>query len=163
MDQPPPDTDSRHPADVVNAMVEHVIDLVQTWTVWDGTRYDVEVEGEDVPRIYTPHKAVRRVCDHLLDHLAEIQARAAGQPTEPDRWHGSLVTTPADVAAFTGDDRDEAVSRLQRLGQMWDLQLRAMTDSQLDARDGEAWSPRQVAFHVSESAFYADTVGRLPR
>jgi hypothetical protein len=105
-----PATDDRHPADVVVAMVEHVLGLAATWTRWDGTPAVVPVEGEP-PRAYTPHMAVRRVADHLLDHLAEVEARLAGQPTEPDRWHGSMVTTPADLAPFTADDLDEARSR----------------------------------------------------
>ena len=60
-----PATDARHPADVVVAMVEHVLGLAATWTRWDGTPAVVPVEGEP-PRTYTPHKAVRRVADHLL-------------------------------------------------------------------------------------------------
>ena len=98
-----PATDARHPADVVAAMVEHVLGLASTWTRWDGTPTVVPVEDEP-PRTYTPHKAVRRVADHLLDHLAEVEARLAGQPTVPDHWHGSMVTTPADLATFTADD-----------------------------------------------------------
>jgi hypothetical protein len=66
-------------------------------------------------RIYTPHKAIRRVADHLVDNLAELEARLAGYPTEPDTWHGSMVTTPADLATFTAEDLDEARSRLRRL------------------------------------------------
>lgn len=157
-----PAVDARHPADVVTAMVDHVLQLAATWPRWDGTPIEVPVEGED-PRIYTPQKAVRRVADHLLDHLAEIEARVAGQPTEPDAWHGSMITTPADLAPFTHEDLSEATSRLRRLAQLWDLRLRALSDEQLDAPGGTAWTLRQVAFHVTESAFYADSVGASPR
>ncbi len=156
-----PAVDERHPAVVVNAMVEHVLELAQTWPRWDGTPAEVPVEGEP-PRTYTPHKAVRRVADHLLDHLAEVEARVAGRPTEPDAWHGSMVTTPADLAAFTSEDLDEARSRLRRLAQIWDVRLSALSAEQLDAANGSAWSLRQVAFHVTESAFYADSIGALP-
>jgi len=148
-----------HPADAVAAMVEHVLALAETWPRWDGTPAEVAVEGEEQPRVYAPHKAVRRVCDHLLDHLAEIDARLAGRPTEPDRWHGSLVTTPADLAPFTPADVDEARSRLRRLAVMYDIRLRPLPDERLDARDDDAWSLREVALHVTESAFYADAVG----
>jgi hypothetical protein len=44
---------------------------------------------------------MRRVADHLVDHLAELEARLVGWTTEPDAWHGSMVTTPGDLAAFT--------------------------------------------------------------
>ena len=155
-----PSVDDRHPADVVTAMIDHVLELAATWPRWDGELIEVPVDGE-AARMYTPHKAVRRVADHLLDHLAELEARVAGVPTEPDQWHGSMVTTPADLATFTNDDVDEARSRLLRLGQLWDVRLRTLSADQLDARTGNEWTLRQVAFHVAESAFYADSVGDL--
>jgi hypothetical protein len=162
MTDPAPDTDRRHPADVVSAMVDHVLNLAETWPRWDLQPIEVPVQGEP-PRIYTPHKAVRRVADHLLDHLAEIEARLAGRSTEPDRWHGSMVTTASDLAPFTPDDLDEARSRLCRLALIWDVRLRSLTDQQLDEPGGESWTLRQVAFHVADSAFYADSVGALAR
>lgn len=143
-------------------MVRHVLDLAATWPRWDGNPIEVAVEGEDC-RIYTPHKAIRRVADHLVDHLAELEARLAGIPTEPDAWHGSMITTPADMAPFTEEDLEEARSRLRRLAQIWVARLGSLSDEQLDASDGEAWTLRQVAFHVAESAFYAQSVGALPR
>ena len=155
-----PMTDDRHPAEVVTSMVEHVLDLAATWSNWNGTPITVEVGGE-APRSYTPHKAIRRVTDHLIDHLAELEARLSGQEPESDSWHGSFVTTEADLAPFTVKDFDEARSRVRRLALIWDARLRSLTEEQLDRADGESWTLRQVAFHVSESAFYADSVGRL--
>lgn len=160
MTNPRPPVDDRHPADVVTAMIAHVLTLASTWPLWDGTPIEVAIDGEP-SRSYTPHKAMRRVTDHLLDHLAEVEARVAGQPTEPDAWHGSVVTTPADLAAFTAADYDEAASRLRRLANIWDIRLRALTNDQLDATNGDAWTLREVAFHLTESAFYADSVGIL--
>ena len=150
-----PLTDDRHPAEVVTGMVDQVLTLAATWTAWDG----VPVPAGD--RLYTPHKAIRRVTDHLIDHLAEIEARVAGVPTIPDAWHASATTTAADLAAFTAADLDEARSRLTRLAQIFDVRLRALSDAQLDRRDGAAWSPRQIAFHLTESLYYAESVGRL--
>jgi hypothetical protein len=162
MTDPGPETDDRHPADVVTGMVDHVLHLAATWPRWDGRPLEVPVEGEP-SRIYTPHKALRRVADHLVDHLAELEARLAGRPTEPDRWHASAITTPADLAPFTADDLDEAHSRLRRLALIWDVRLRSMSGQQLDQQADNAWTPRQLAFHVAESAFYADSVGALPQ
>ena len=101
------------------------------------------------------------MADHLLDHLAEVEARLAGQPTVPDHWHGSMVTTPADLATFTADDLDEAVSRLRRLALLWELRLRPQSAERLDQPEDGAWTLRQVAFHVAGSDFYADAVGDL--
>jgi hypothetical protein len=155
-----PATDSRRPADVVTGMIDHVLALAATWPAWTGVPVKVQVDGE-APRVYTPHKAIRRVTDHLLDHLAEVEARLAGRSTEPDAWHASAITTAADLAPFTAEDLDEARSRLRRLALIWDARLRSLTEDQLDAEAGDAWTLRQVAFHLAGSAFYADSVGRL--
>jgi hypothetical protein len=162
MSDPGPQVDDRHPADVVTGMVDHVLRMAATWPEWDGRPIEIPVDDEP-PRTYTPHKAIRRVADHLVDHLAELEARLAGRPTEPDHWHASAITTPADLAAFTTDDLDEARSRLRRLALIWDVRLRSLSEQQLNQRAGNAWTPRQLAFHVAESAFYADSVGVLPR
>jgi hypothetical protein len=162
MSDPGPQVDDRHPADVVTGMVDHVLRMAATWPEWDGRPIEIPVEDEP-PRTYTPHKAVRRVADHLVDHLAELEARLAGRPTEPDHWHASAITTPADLAAFTPDDLDEARSRLRRLAVIWDVRLRSLSEQQLNQRADNAWTLRQLAFHVAESAFYADSVGVLPR
>jgi hypothetical protein len=152
-----PRTDDRHPAAVVTAMVDHVLDLAATWTAWDGTPR-TSSDG----RTYTPHKAVRRVADHLVDHLAEMEARLAGVPTIPDHWHASAITTGADLAPFTAEDLDEARSRLTRLAQIWDVRLRTTPTDELDVAAPGQWTLRQVAFHLEESSYYADSVGRLP-
>jgi hypothetical protein len=155
-----PETDDRHPADVVTGMVDHVLHQAATWPHWDGRPIEVPVDGEP-PRTYTPHKAIRRVSDHLVDHLAELEARLAGRATEPDHWHASSITTASDLAAFTSEDLDEARSRLRRLALIWDVRLRSLSTERLDRQEGDAWTLRQVAFHVAGSAFYADSVGTL--
>ena len=152
-----PTTDDRPPAEVVTAMVDHVLALAATWTRWDG---EPRAAGD---RTYTPHKAIRRVADHMVDHLAELEARLAGRPTIPDRWHASAITTEADRAAFTQDDLDEARSRLTRLAQIWDVRLRAIGDDAMEMEQAEPgqWTLREVAFHLAESTYYADAVGWL--
>jgi hypothetical protein len=155
MSDPRPVTDERDPAAVVAGMVDDVLRLVDTWPAWDGEPFAVD------DRLYTPHKAVRRVADHLVDHLAEIEARLAGVPTIPDHWHASAMTTPADLAPFTRADRDEAHQRLERLKQVWQVRLSSLDDATLDRRDGEAWTVRELAFHVAESIYYAESVGPL--
>jgi hypothetical protein len=142
-------------------MIDHVLETAATWTHWDGTPVTVDVDGEQEPRIYTPHKAIRRISDHLVDHLAQIQAYAAGRSPLPDNWHGSMITTPADLTVFSDADLVEANCRLGRLAQLWDICLRSLNDTQLDSAPSQGWSPREIAAHVIESSFYADTIGPL--
>ncbi|GAA5180918.1 hypothetical protein GCM10023322_14320 [Rugosimonospora acidiphila] len=143
------------PATLVTGLVEQVLTRAGTWTAWDGRPRPA---GD---RVYTPHKAIRRVADHLVDHLAEIEARLAGQAPPPDHWHASMVTTPADLAPFTAHDLDEARSRLSRLALIWARRLDDLTAEQLDRSPGPGWSFRQLAFHLAGSVFYADAVGDL--
>ncbi|PWK47426.1 hypothetical protein BC793_10736 [Actinoplanes xinjiangensis] len=150
-----PTTDDRDPAAVVTGMINQVLDLASTWTAWDGKPIPID------DRVYTPHKALRRVTDHLIDHLAEIEARVAGAPTIPDHWQASASTTAADLAPFTTEDLDEARSRLGRLAQIFELRLGKLTVPELDLREGDAWSVRQIAFHLEISLYYATAVGRL--
>ena len=149
-----PITDDRDPAQVIEDAVAYALRLAETWPAWDGQPRAAE------DRVYTPHKAIRRLADHLLDHLAELEARLAGQSPLPDHWHASAITTPADLAPFTPEDLDEARSRLTRLVQIWSLRLRALDDERLDRVEGDAWTLRQVAFHL-DNTFYADAVGDL--
>jgi len=155
MATPPPAVDARDPGRLVADMVDGVLDIAATWPAWDG------VPRRWGDREYTPHKAIRRVADHLVDHLAEIDARLAGSTPLPDRWHASSMTTPSDLAPFTELDLEEARSRLQRLSQVWTLRLSGISAAQLDNREQDAWTLREVAFHVSESIDYARAVGRL--
>lgn len=54
-------------------MVDRVLEPAATWANRAGKPAHVD------DRVHTPHKAVRRVADHLVDHLAEPAARPAGE------------------------------------------------------------------------------------
>lgn len=152
-----PEVPDEDVSQVVPAAVTQVLDIAETWLGWDGR--PVYREGN----AWTPHKALRRVADHLLDHLAEIECRLAGMATLPDRWHGRMITTDADFGRFTEVDLDEASSRLTRLAACYQARLGSLDASVLDARPDEAtWTIREVAHHVSHVTGYADLVGRLP-
>ena len=90
------------PAAVVSTMIETSMDVMRTWVHWDGQ--PVSVDG----RIYTPHKAVRRLTDHLIDHIAQIEAMLVGAVPPEDDWHASAMTTASDLAPFLPEDAEEA-------------------------------------------------------
>jgi hypothetical protein len=84
--------------------------VAATWLAWDG-RPHVAEDGE---RIYTPHKAISRHGDHLIDHLAEVEALLGGIRTEEDHWYGSIITLASNWAPFTEAELNEACQRLSR-------------------------------------------------
>jgi hypothetical protein len=148
-------TDGRDPAELITTAIDEVLHLAATWLAWDGR----PVYGDG--NVWTPTKALRRVGDHLLDHLAEVECMLSGLPPIPDTWHGRTVTMEADWARFTEVDLDEASSRLRRLGQLWQACLTSLDDATLDAKRDEAWSIRQIAWHLADIVYYAHQVGDL--
>lgn len=125
--------------------VEACLAYAGTFLAWDGRpRFS---DGN----VWTPHKALRRVSDHLIDHIAEVQALLAGAQTIPDTWHGRFVTLAADWAPFTEADLNEATNRLQRLGQTFALLLRVAGANEWDRPRGESWTLRRIAEHTATS------------
>lgn len=133
-----------------------VLALARTWIGWDG-KPRVSDGGD---RIYTPHKGICRYGDHLIDHLAEVEARLAGVESRPYGWHGSLITLDSDWARFTEADLEEATERLTRLSTTFRLRLLAAGEHEWDRPRGEAWTLRNIAEHVG-SFWYAEPVGDL--
>src|SRR4029453_225366 len=75
----PTSSDETSPANPGSALVpavERVLALAATWLAWDG-RPRLAADGA---RAYTPHKAIRRTADHIVDHLAQPEALLAGAP-----------------------------------------------------------------------------------
>ena len=140
----------------VELAVARTLTLARTWPAWDG-RPVITRDGE---RIYTPHKVIRRVADHIVDHLAEVECVLAGVQTRPDRWGASLVTTQADLAPFHQVDLAEATERLSRLARAFRLRLAAAGPLEWD-RPRDGWTLREIAEHLSD-AWYAEQIGALP-
>src|SRR5262249_46637259 len=66
---------------------------------------------------YTPRKPLRRVLDHSLDHLNQIEQwrrwrRDGVVPTPTDGWVGSTVTLPEDRLPLTPSDLDAWLWRI---------------------------------------------------
>jgi len=152
-------SETDNPARAVVQSVDLCLELAATWHAWDGRPIARIIDG--VPNTWTPHKALRRVTDHLVDHLHEIEALLAGASPIPDEWHGRLVTLDSDWARFTELDLAEARSRLRRLARCYVLRYETAGPQTWDAFRAEAWTLREIAEHVSGVRFYAEQVGRL--
>jgi len=150
-----PTVDQRDPATLIPAAVEEILHLAATWLAWDGA----PILGDG--NVWTPVKALRRITDHLLDHLAEIDATLAGQPTVPDSWLGRTVTLDSDWARFTEGDLNEAANRLRRYAELYRIRLSQLPEADLDRPRPGAWTIRQIAHHVSGVTYYARQVGDL--
>jgi hypothetical protein len=148
---------SDNPGTAVEEAVRRSLVLVDSWLHWDGRPH----VSEDGDRVYTPHKAVRRIADHLVDHLAEIEALLAGGDAQPDHWHGSLISLESDQARFTEADRDEAHQRLPRLARTLALRLAAAGPDEWDRPRGDHWTLRHIAEHLTGVLWYAEQVGDL--
>jgi hypothetical protein len=146
------------PVHLVEFGVAQTLELAATWLAWDGAPR----VSEDGTRIYTPHKVIRRYADHLLDHLAEIEALLAGEKTEPDGWHASRVTLESDWARFTEADLNEATQRLCRLAHIYSIGLRTVGLAEWDRPREPNWTLRAIVEHVSGPA-YAQQLGDLKR
>jgi hypothetical protein len=149
-------TSNDNPGTLVSTATARCLELAATWIAWDGR--PIVTNGEN---LWTPHKALRRVADHLIDHLAEVEALLAGTPTVPDRWHGRMVTLGSDWGRFTELDLTEAGQRLTRLGRLYELRYAAAGSAAWDAVRTPNWTLREIAEHVSEITWYAEQVGRL--
>jgi hypothetical protein len=146
----------RNPGNAVVVGVERTLELASTWLRWDGTPR----VSEDGDRVYTPHKAIRRYTDHLIDHLAQIEALVGNHDSEPDGWQGSLVTLASDWAPFTEVDLVEAGQRLRRLARIYVMRLDALGHQAWDESRGPHWTVREIVEHVAPP-WYAEQVGDL--
>ena len=148
-----------NPGQLVSDSVEACLEIAATWHAWDGRPVARTVDGR--PNTWTPAKALRRITDHLIDHLQQVEALLAGVPSIPDAWHGRFVTLDADWARFTEADYDEACSRLRRLGRWYVLRYAAAGPAAWDEPRGGEWTLRAIAEHVAEVRYYAEQVGSL--
>ncbi|WP_265443963.1 hypothetical protein [Flexivirga meconopsidis] len=150
------ETRTDDPGAAVERATARVLELARTWIAWDGTPR----MAEDGARIFTPHKAIRRYGDHLVDHLAQVEALLAGVPTRPNGWYESAITTTADLARFTEVDLVEATERLTRLSRTFRLRLLTAGPGEWDRPRGADWTLREIADHVADP-WYAEQVGDL--
>ncbi|SEK84586.1 hypothetical protein [Nonomuraea pusilla] len=148
-------SENTNPALAVAAAAEHCLEIAATWLAWDGR--PIVTDGENV---WTPAKAARRIQDHLIDHLAEVEALLAGDVPDPSPWQGRAVTLDSDWARFTESDLSEARARWPRLARSY-VNRYATASGEWDVPRTPNWTLREIAEHVSEITWYAEQVGRL--
>ena len=150
---------SGNPGQLVVDAVEACLALARTWHGWDGRPIARIEEGK--PNAWMPYKALRRITDHLIDHLHQVEALLAGAEPIPDTWHGRLITFDTDWSRFTEADFDEACSRLRRLARWYVLRYQAAGEAAWDEPRSGEWTLREIAEHVAGVTWYAEQVGSL--
>ena len=104
---------------------------------------------------YTPRKVLRRVLDHSLDHLNQIDQWLAWQrdgvvPTPTDGWAGSTVTLPDDRLPLAQRDLDAWLWRIDQAARLLQQRAAGLTAQELDwAPPDGGWPLRRVLHHVA--------------
>ena len=104
---------------------------------------------------YTPRKTLRRVLDHALDHLNQIDQWLAWQhrgvvPTPTDGWVPSTVTLPDDRLPLTPPDLDAWLWRVDQAARLVQQRAAALTEAELDWRPPDGgWPLRRVLHHLA--------------
>ncbi len=106
---------------------------------------------------YTPRKSLRRVLDHALDHLNQIDQWTTWQrhgvvPTPTDGWVSSTVTLPEDRLPLSRPDLDAWLWRIDQAVRLVVQRTEALTPAELDwlPPDG-GWPLRRVLHHLARS------------
>jgi DinB superfamily len=106
---------------------------------------------------YTPRKALRRVLDHALDHLNQIDQWLAWQregvvPTPTDGWVGSSVTLPGDLLPLSSSDLDAWLWRVDQAARLVRQRADGLTEAELDWQPPDGgWPLRRVLHHLARS------------
>lgn len=106
---------------------------------------------------YTPRKALRRVLDHTLDHLNQIDQWLAWRndgkvPTPTDGWVPSTVTLPGDLLPLSQPDLEAWLWRIDQSARLLVQRAAGLTEAELDWEPpDEGWPLRRVFHHVARS------------
>lgn len=144
-----------NPAFAVTAATDRCLALAESWIGWNGR--PIVTDGAN---LWTPLKAVRRIQDHLIDHLAEVEALLAGEPPLATSWHGRMVTVDSDWARFTELDLHEVRARWPRLAQSYVHRYATVPDG-WDSPRTPNWTLREITEHVAGITWYAEQVGEI--
>jgi len=104
---------------------------------------------------YTPRKVLRRVLDHALDHLNQIDQwltwKAGGAvPTPTDGWVPSTVTLREDRLPLDEADLASWLWRIDQTARLVTQRTAALRDAELDwAPPDGGWPLRRVLHHLA--------------
>jgi hypothetical protein len=109
---------------------------------------------------YTPRKILRRVLDHALDHLNQIDQWLDWQlagifPTPTDGWVGSAVTLDEDRAPLNAAELAAWLWRIDLAVEMVARRASRLAEDQLDwmPPDG-GWSLRRILRHLAATELF---------
>jgi hypothetical protein len=118
---------------------------------------------------YTPRKVLRRVLDHALDHLNQIDQWRAWQragviPTPTDGWAFSTVTLREDRLPLVDMDLEAWLWRIDQAIRLLGQRADKLTDDELDwAPPDGGWPLRRVVHHVARcERLYATALDEAP-
>src|SRR5438552_10785136 len=106
---------------------------------------------------YTPRKPLRRVLDHALDHLNQIEQwqrwrRDGVVPTPTDGWVPSTVTLPEDRLPLTAADLAAWLWRIDLAMSLLIQRAARLGEEELDWQPPDGgWALRRVLHHVARS------------
>jgi hypothetical protein len=126
------------------------------------TRHDPArlVVAREETHSYTPRKILRRVLDHALDHLNQIEQWLAWQqhgtvPTPTDGWASSAETFPEDLQPLSTEELQAWLWRIDLTIGLLAQRAGQLSAEQLDwtPPDG-GWTLREALRHVTETSIY---------
>lgn len=110
---------------------------------------------------YTPRKILRRILDHALDHLNQLEQWLLWQqqdimPTPTDGWATSGDTFPEDLQPLSPSELQAWLWRIDLTVGLVAQRARHLTQEQLDwiAPDSSGWSLRRMLHHLALAEVY---------
>lgn len=114
----------------------------------------------DAAHSYTPRKVLRRVLDHAIDHLNQIEQWRRWQerdiaPVATDGWASSAETFGEDVQPLSGEELAAWLWRIDLTVEMAAQQAENLSDAELDwtPPDG-SWTLRHMLHHLAQAELY---------
>lgn len=114
----------------------------------------------DETHSYTPRTILRRILDHALDHLNQVDQWLIWQqqgtvPTPTDGWASSEDTMPEDFQPLSSKELQSWLWRIDLSVAMVASRAGQLSAQQLDWRPSDkSWSLRQMLYHLALTEIY---------